>query len=129
MKEIAKINASRFYETAEKEAEVKAAIAAIDDVDSTLNVLEEKVAPYGYYIAMREIVDSAREWSNYTAASRQVIIAELNGCIDVVNAKIRLYNEDDKEVIFLAGEKFGNIKVLKESLATALVELGIAKMA
>lgn len=128
MKEIAKVTNKRFYETDYKEAEIKAAIAEIREVDKTLNVLEEKVAPYGFYIPMREIIDSAEGWRNCTRTSRAVLIAELNGCIDIVNHRIQVYNEKDITVRFLVGVEAGAVKTLKESTAKAFIQMGIVEL-
>lgn len=122
MKKIARVKA-------EKAAEVQAAIAAIDEVDKVLNVLVEKVAPYNFYIPMSEIVDNARNWSNYTSCSRQMLIAELNGCIDIINRKIELYNQKDITVRFLVGGNAGTITTLKESIAKEFSEMGIVELA
>ena len=128
MKEIAKVKNTRYYDKQEKAAEVKAAIAAIEEVDKVLNVLEEKVAPYSYYIPMKEIVESAKDWSMCTYDSRAVLIAELNGCIDIINIKIRLYNEKDVTIRLLIGKKTGTLKTVKESIAEDYLTLGLAEL-
>ena len=129
LNEIARIKVERFYDVRKKEEEVMAAVRAIDEVDKVLNVLEEKVAPYSYYIPMAEVVKPAREWRSYTSSSRDVIIAELNGCIDIVNCRIRLFNEKDVLVVLLEGKNKGQTKTYKESTAQAFVECGMARYA
>lgn len=126
MKEITRVAQEKCYDKASKAAEVMAAIAAIDEADKVLNVLEERVAPYGYYIPMKEIIDNAREWDKYTATSRRVLVAELNGCIDVVNHRIRLYREKDVTIKMLVGKNKGKIKTVKESTAKDFIDCGDA---
>ena len=127
--EIPRIEKNRFYNKETKAREVKAVISAIDEVHKVINVLDEKVAPYGYYIPMREIVDSARDWERYTSSSRDVLIAELNGCVDIVNHRIRNHNEPDVTVIMLEGKNKGKVMVFKESTANLFIESDMARLA
>lgn len=126
MKEITRVKNERYYDKKKKALELKKVIEAIDEVNKTLNVLEEKVAPYSFYIPMKEIIDNVRDWERYTYSSRAVLIDELNGCIDIINHRIRLYNEQDVTVKLLHGPKAGMIKALKESIAKDYVECGLA---
>lgn len=108
--------------------DVKRAISDIEKVDEVLHVLDEKVAPYGYYIPMREMIDSARDYEKCTYYSKLVIIEELNGCIAIINEKIALSEEPDVEVRFLVGKNQGEIKSYKESIAIEFVEMGMAEL-
>ena len=126
MELIERITKERLFGKSKAEL-VKEAVAAIDEVDKVLNVLEEKVAPYGYYIPMREIIDSARDFERYTGTSQSVLIEELNGCIDIVNYRIRNFNEKDVQVRILVGANAGKIKVYKESTADEFIEMGWAE--
>lgn len=126
MKEIKRIKVERFYRTETKAKEVKEAVESIDRIDKELNVLNEKVAPYGNCVPMSEIVDNARRWNDFSDCSRDVVIEELNGCIDIINNKIRLHNEKDVKVKIIMGKDTGEVKVLKESIAKDFIDCGVA---
>ena len=109
--------------------QVENAVAAIDEVDKVLNVLEEKVAPYGYWFPMKEIVNNLREYDRYSKYSQAVLVEELNGCIDIVNRKIELYHEKDVPVRLLFGKHTGEVMVYKESTAQEYIIMGLAEPA
>lgn len=109
--------------------QVKKAIAAIDEADKVLNVLDEKVAPYAFWMPMRELLKNIRDFDRYTKYSQDVMVEELNGCIDIVNRKIRLYHEADVTVRLLFGKHTGETRVYKESTAQEVIEMGLAELA
>lgn len=111
-----------------KAEDVKRAISDIEKADEVFHVLDEKVAPYGYYIPMREMIDNARDYEKGTYYSQLVIIEELNGCIAIINDKITLSEEPDVEVRIMVGKKQGEIKTCKESTAMEFVEMGLAEL-
>ena len=109
--------------------QVKKAIAAIDEADKVLNVLDEKVAPYSYWMPMRDLIKNIRDFKRYTKSSQDVMVAELNGCIDIVNNKIQLYHEKDVPVRLLVGKHTGEVRVYKESIAKEYIEMELAEPA
>ena len=126
MDKINKITSTRFYDVDEKEAEINQILRDIEEVDKELDVMNMKVHPYGYAIPFRDIFKNLKDWRNYSSSSRSILIAEMNGCIDIINNRIDLYNEDDVQVKVLEGKYAGKIRVYKKSIAQEFIEVGFA---
>ena len=103
------------------------ALADIRKANEEMNFFDNMVRPYSYLVSVREMVESAENYEDCTRSSKQVLKAEVNGLIDIINHWIELFNEPQIEVEFTVGESKGKRNTFAYSTAEMFIELGIAK--
>lgn len=82
--------------------------------------LDKRVMPYGYGIRIEEFMTYPADMKCYTTTSRQIIKAEINGLIDIMNVWLERAAEKHVTVLLPKG---GEVKVPMSCLEDYL-ELG-----
>lgn len=86
---------------------------------------ERTVRPYSYSMTLKELVESDG-WNNfkhYNASSRQLIISEINGVIEMLNIWEAQESEEKVTVRLINGNEI----TYPKSVADELIEIGMAE--
>ena len=120
-----KLNVGRFGRPTE--AEVADAVKEIERTCDEYSFWERTIYPYSFKMTVRELVKNWKDYSRCTPDSKDVILAEMNGFIPILNHWVEYQNEPDVKILYLEGNKKGEIGEVKTSLAEMLIESSLAK--
>lgn len=98
----------------------------LDEMKAAVNTYgweNETLSPYGYGIKISELIKSWEGFKQCTPSSKSIIIAEMNGAIDILNHWLALKAEPQVTVILLGG----NQVTVAESTARELEAIGAIK--
>ena len=85
------------------------------------------VHPYNYPINIVEFLDGFADYRRCTHMSKQVMLAEINGLIEIINHWIEREEEPKVMIRFLTGKKAGQTKEIPESDVEDYIEIGLAE--
>jgi hypothetical protein len=93
--------------------------------------MDRVIHPYGFGIKLDEFLggDGFRNYRAYTHSSKQILIAELNGFIDILNHWIAFDAEKKVTIRFVTGNKKGEKKDIPASCVQDYIDSGIAELA
>lgn len=89
---------------------------------------ERTIHPYNYPIKVIDLLKNVEFYEDYTAASKRLFIAEVNGFIDILNKWIEQENEPKVTIRFLVGNKKGQTKEVPASIAADYTECEFAEI-
>ena len=99
----------------------------IKKANEVMDFFDTMVHPYSFAIPVKQMVKSAEDFPYCDKTSKQILRAEINGLVDIINHWIEVYNEPRILVRYLAGKKIGLIKPLAKSVAEELIECGLVE--
>ena len=79
-----------------KAEEVNAKVKEILEVAGQYGWLDKRVMPYGYGVSIKDLMNY-EDYAKYSRTSQQIIKAEINGLIDILN--IWLEQEKEEKVV------------------------------
>ena len=100
--------------------EVYATLEEIKTAVKTYGWEDEKLTPYGYGIKISELIKSWEGFKQCTAMSKEIIIAEMNGSIEILNHWLALKAEPQITVKLINGKT----TTVAESTARELKAIG-----
>lgn len=86
------------------------------------------IHPYNYPINIVKFLDGFADYRRCTHMSKQVMLQEINGLIEILNHWIAREEEPKVTIRFLTGKKAGQTKDIPASDAEAYVEIGFAEI-
>ena len=118
------------FQMASAEA-VATTVAEIKAICEKYNFWDREASPYSFRMTVRELVESKgwTDFSQYTYDSKQIIISEINGFMDILEHWVEYQNQEDVKICYLQGKKIGQTELVKKSFAELLVETKMAELA
>ena len=90
------------YASAEQ---ITAKVKEVLEVASEHDWLKKRVMPYGYGITIKDMMDYPRDFEHYTRTSLQIVRAEINGLIDIMNVWLEHEAEEHITVVLPNGKQ------------------------
>ena len=88
----------------------------------------ENIHPYGFPINVLKFLEKYETYSLYTHSSKQILLAEINGAIDIFNMWAEQEEEPKVKVRLLTGRNAGKIKEIPASMVGYYVETDLAEI-
>ena len=108
--------------------EMKKAVAELRGYVQQYGWEDKMVYPYGFGINIVEFLDGFADYERCTPASKSIKIQEINGLIEIINAWVKLEQEEKVTIRLLKGNKAGQVKEIAASLAEDYVDCGLAEL-
>jgi len=110
--------------------EVNEAVKEIKAMITKYHWEDKAVHPYSYTMNIMELVESDgwKNFKQYTFSSKQLIISEINGLINILNRWEELELEEKITIKFIVGKNVGAVKKVAKSIANEYAELNLAEI-
>ena len=115
-----KLRNGRWAHQRATEDEVYKTLDEIKTAVKTYGWENEKLTPYGYGIKLSELIKSWEGFKKCTAMSKEIIIAEMNGSIEILNHWLALKAEPQVTIVLINGKT----TTVAESTAKELKAIG-----
>lgn len=87
---------------------------------------DKTVSPYGFSVSVGDILKTAEEYKNYTADGRDIIGAEIEGLLRILEKWVEFEEAPRVKVRLLSGNNAGAIKDVNSGLAEDMVAANLA---
>lgn len=106
------------------------AVAEIRAIVAKYNWQDKIIHPYAFATKIGDFINGDG-WTNfhqYTFSSKQILIDEVNGLIDILNHWVELEEEEKIAVRIIGGNKDGQIEKLPKSFVAQFLECGMMEL-
>lgn len=107
--------------------EMAAKVEEIRRLVSKYGFINRSVHPYGYAIGIDKFLAGFKDYSRCTHSSKQIMLAEINGFIPILNHWIDVEEQPKVIVRFITGKHKGEIKEIPESYVRDYIDCGLAE--